>query len=476
MIVAERTLSPLAEIEWLKMKTLEINKASWIWALGMGATLVGVNGGWSEQVRLDMSLAHPTLNASEKMTTYLKVGLTGFELESDRERPPVNVAIVLDKSGSMSGEKIVQARDATIQGLRRLGSRDIASVVAYDTNIDVTLPATKLTSMDDAISKVRAIESGGRTALFAGVSRGVGELRKFLDEDRVNRVVLLSDGKANVGPSSPAELGALGGSLTEEGISVSTIGLGLDYNEDLMVQLADRSDGNHYFVESASQLGEIFDREFGDTLSVVAQEVSVTIRLSPGARPVRGLGRDVDIAGQTVRGDISQIYSGQEQYLLLEIEVDPKALGEDRQIASAEVVYANMATNTEDRLSARVSARLSELDDEIEAAVNKDVLVASVMQIAVGSNERAIELRDKGMIEEAERLLLQNRDYLYDNYGALEDESLRRYGEANGASASNLRGGDWVRQRKLDSFRNNSIIKNQGGFLQNSDQKPVDKP
>ena len=109
-----------------------------------------------------------------------------------------------------------------------------------------------------------------------------------------------SDGHANVGPSSPGELGDLGASMKKENISVSTLGLGLGYNEDLMVQLAGKSGGNHQFIENASELADIFRREFDDVLSVVAQTIDVTVEIPEGIRPVRVLGNSADINGQSV--------------------------------------------------------------------------------------------------------------------------------------------------------------------------------
>ena len=113
----------------------------------------------------------------------------------------------------------------------------------------------------------------------------------------MNRVILLSDGQANVGPKSATELGELGMSLGKEGISVTTIGLGAGYNEDLMANLAGYSDGNHAFVENAEDLVRIFNYEFGDVLSVVAQDLVIRIQLMDGVRPMRLLGRDGEILG-----------------------------------------------------------------------------------------------------------------------------------------------------------------------------------
>ena len=314
----------------------------------------------AKQVRLEVSLDKPTLLAEKKQTTFIKVGLTGFKTDSSKERSPVNVAIVLDKSGSMQGQKIAKAKEAAIAAIERLNENDIVSVVAYDSTVTVVVPATKLADKRSLIERVRRIAAGGSTALFAGVSKGAAEIRKFAEKERVNRVILLSDGLANVGPKSPSELGALGASLMKESIAVSTMGLGLDYNEDLMTKLAQKSGGNHVFIEEADQLVQVFNYEFNDVLSVVAQEVAIDIRTAQGVRPVRVLNSANEINGQTVIVSMNQLYSEQEKYVLLEVEVPASKAGQSREIAEVKVSYANMLTHTTDRLSSSVSANFSD--------------------------------------------------------------------------------------------------------------------
>jgi len=141
------------------------------------------------------------------------------------------------------------------------------------------------------------------------VVKGSTEIRKFLDRNRVNRVILISDGITNVGPSSPEALGNLGASLGKEGISVTTIGLGVGYNEDLMTKLAMYSDGNHAFAETPQDLARIFDHEFNDILSVVAQDVTIKITCDSNIRPIWVLGREAEIAGQNIILDFNQVYS-----------------------------------------------------------------------------------------------------------------------------------------------------------------------
>ncbi|MEZ0386906.1 MAG: VWA domain-containing protein, partial [Verrucomicrobium sp.] len=263
----------------------------------------------ASSVTLSAELAHPQIAAGRKMTTYLKVGLMGNELEATANRAPVNVAIVIDKSGSMGGNKIVHAKEAAQQALDRLGMEDVVSVVAYDDEVHLISPPTGLKERDAVKAAIARIQAGGSTALFAGTSKGAEELRRNKRPNQVNRIVLLSDGMANVGPSTPQDLGRLGTSFAKEGITVTTLGLGLGYNEDLMTELALRSDGNHAFIQNSKELATIFQNEFGDILSVVAQRLSVRIQCAEGVRPVRVLGREADIHGQEVTVDMNQIYA-----------------------------------------------------------------------------------------------------------------------------------------------------------------------
>ena len=405
-------------------------------------------GAYAGQVRLEVSLDKPTMLADKKQVAFVKVGLTGFKLAGKDKRAPVNVAIVLDKSGSMQGDKIVKAKDAAIAAIGRLGSDDIVAVVAYDSTVQVIVPATKLSDKESVIRQIRNIEAGGSTALFAGVSKGADELRKFLDKERVNRVLLLSDGLANVGPQSPSELGALGASLMKEGISVSTMGLGLDYNEDLMTKLARNSGGNHVFIEQADNLVRVFNQEFNDVLSVVAQEVAIEIRLAAGVRPVRVLNVDAEINGQQVITQMNQLYSEQEKYVMLEVEIPATKAGKSRDVAEVRVSYANMQTKTTDRLTSAVNANFSESLADVEAKLNAHVCAAAVLQISNAQNKLATTLRDQGDIEGARRVLLENSKYLGENAVKYNVEILQLRCADNLDQAKNLAGPEWAKYRK----------------------------
>jgi Ca-activated chloride channel family protein len=416
-----------------------------------------------EQIKVTVGLAKPYLLAGQKQTNYLRVGLTGIPINETGKRTPVNVAIVLDKSGSMSGDKLRKAKDAAIASIDRLGSNDIVSIVAYDHTVEVLVPATKVSDRLAIRQAIEKLTANGNTALFAGVSKGAAEVRKFFEKGRVNRIILLSDGQANVGPSSPAELGSLGASMIKEGISVTTLGLGLDYNENLMTQLALKSDGNHYFIENTTDLARQFAFEFDDVLSVVAQEVTVRISCADGVRPIRVLGREADITGQTVTTYVNQVFGNQEKYVLLEMETPVASDGMNRNMADVTVSYLNMASKASDRITRSTSAKFTSSASMVESNTNAAVMIAAVEQIAVERNKLAVSLRDQGKIEEARQLLLSNAAYLGSNAGALKSKELEVYKKDQEEAASNLDPAQWNQQRKNSLSQQNQIQGQQGG-------------
>lgn len=422
-----------------------------VMAVGLTASVV------AKTIELTAEADRSFFLAGEKQTAYVRIGLRGCPVEILRERTPVNVAIVIDKSGSMSGDKIKKAKEAAILALHRLKSTDIASVVLYDSDVEVLIPATRLTDRDSMIRKIRHISAGGSTALYAGVQTGASEVRKFRSNDYVNRIVLLSDGLANVGPDTPKALGNLGANLVDEGISVTTIGLGLGYNEDLMSQLAYKSDGGHYFAEDADELAGVFDDEFNRATSVVAQQVKIEIVCGEDMRPVRLLGREGSIKDRTVTMEIQNIYSEHEKYAILEVEIPAQKLDATRELALVRISYEDMNTHEKTTGAGSVDIRFSDSKSKVESSLNKRVYADVVEQIAIEQNERALALRDAGQIDEAKKILTHNSSYLYMNADKLDSPKLAGYAGENQEDAENLDGVDWNAQRK--SMRENQSMR-----------------
>ena len=398
-------------------------------------------------VALDVQMATPQMLTGARQKAYVRISLTGRKPRGDR-RAVVNTAIVLDRSGSMSGAKIEEAKRAALMAIGQLRDDDIVSIVTYQSTVDVLVPATKLYDRAAIRKAIHGIRAGGQTALFAGVSKGARELRKFLDRNRVNTLLLVSDGLANVGPSSPGELAQLGTSLTRQGITVTTIGLGLQYNEDLMTRLAMASDGNHFFVENEADLEAAFATEFGDALSTVAQGVTIEIVCPNGVRPIRVVGREARITGRKVYATMNHLYRDQTRYVLLEVEVSPAATGRTRRVADVTVGYRDLLTGTQASLSGGTSVTFTESAAVVEKATNKDAMVSVVSQIANERNEEATALRDEGKVEDARALFQFNSAYLEDNAQKLGDKGLKREAQANYEATENLDDANWNRERK----------------------------
>lgn len=415
--------------------------------MALAAALFSLASLSGQTVGLDLGLDRSTLpSAAAGQRVYLKIGLAGRAAGS--ERPPLNLSVVLDRSGSMEGEKLDRAKEAAMLAVERLGPQDLVSVVVYDDEARVLVPATPAGDKARILRAIRGIRSGGSTALFAGVALGAAEVRRFGRERQVKRVILLSDGLANVGPDSPSELGRLGASLRKEGISVSTIGLGLGYNEDLMARLAFNSDGNHAFVQEPRDLARIFDAEFLDAASVVASEVDITVTCAEGVRPVRIMNRDGDIRGREVRVSLNQILGAREKYVLVELDLEGGRSGGSRPVAEAQVSYLDLASLERSVLRSSVAVSYSSDEGAVRLGLRRDVKEQVVLQLATEANERAVELADEGLAEEAKKVLLDTSAKLQEAAGELSSPILREYAESNAASARMLDDAEWEARRK----------------------------
>ena len=354
-----------------------------------------------KDIKVRVELDREVLPADKEDTAVIKVTLGAPRPPEEAERPPVNLGIVLDRSGSMSGSKIVKAREATLEALRRLAAHDLFALVSYNHNVETVVPAQSAANTNWIEERIRQIHANGNTALFGGVSQGAAEVRKNLKEEYIHRIILMSDGLANVGPSSPADLERLGAALVKEGISVTTVGVGTDYNEDLMTRLSQASDGNAYFVENSRDLPRIFAEELGDVLSVVARKVIIEIEVKDGARPVRIIGREGRIRDNKVEITLNQLYGGQEKYALIETRVPATAKDKTRTVAVARIRYENVITEEKAKAESQADAKFSDDEEVIRKNVNADVQRELYYNRIAITKDQAVELMDAGRKKEA---------------------------------------------------------------------------
>ena len=366
----------------------------------------------NKQIQVRSELSSPIILEGTPETNYLKVSLSGQNIDS-KKRVPINLAIVIDKSGSMSGQRIEKAREAAILAVNMLNENDTLSIVAYDSEARVIVPATKVDNKLRIIGLINEnIYAEGGTALFAGLSKGIKQVENQLTKDKVNRIILLSDGQANIGPSSVDELSQLAIIAAKKNIAITTLGIGSDYNELLMSSIASYSDGNHVFVNNSADLENVFVHEFTDLMSAIAQDVVITIQLKNGVKPVRLLGRDGVIKGNEITVKMNQLFSNQEKYVLLEVIPDKGKVGQEKTLAQVDLKYDNLLENKTENETQEVRISYTKDKKMVDDAIHQDVIVETELQKVALENEKALELYNQGKRDEAQQLLRENGEAL----------------------------------------------------------------
>src|SRR3984957_15904266 len=336
------------------------------------------------------------------------------DLDSDNgrrpNRLPLNIAVVIDHSGSMAGAKIEKTKQAAMQLIDQLTPEDNLALIEFDNTVEVLFPSQHVVDREALKAKVQRIEPGGSTALYAGVEAGGEQLLKIDSRtERINRVILLSDGLANVGPSSTSALKGLGRSLSRQGVSVTTIGVGDDYNEDLMAGLAEASDANYYYVQDAEKLPEIFAKELGGLQTVTARNVKVAIACGDGVEPIDLIGRPEKFVDQKAVVEFSSFASGQNRYLFLRCRVKANGAATQMDLASVKVTYRDEINGSQEA-SAEQTVRIgvTASDKEAANAINQTVAAERELQLNALAKDQAMSDADAGHFRDAAKSLRAN--------------------------------------------------------------------
>jgi len=355
-----------------------------------------------ETLQLNLVPERDVIVKNSPQEVVIKIDLSAITGKKKVHRTPLNLAVVLDKSGSMSGAKLEKTKQAAMELVDRLAPDDIFSLVVFSDRARVLVPAQHVEDKDALKEKIESIRAGGSTALYDGVKLGADQLEEYLSSERINRVILLSDGLANVGPSSTSDLRRLGSDLSERGISVTTIGVGDDYNEDLMAGLAEASDANYYFVQDVENLPKIFAKELGDLLTVAARDVRIEIVCPDGVKPLGFIGRAEKFQDQKAVINLSQLDGGQDRYLFLRCLVN----GDQPEVAQVNVSYKDEFDNDSVQ-TASGTAKIDFTDSQkaSDESVNNAVEAEKELVLTAVAKDEAIQQADDGNYQQAATIL-----------------------------------------------------------------------
>ena len=342
----------------------------------------------------------PAVAADGATTLDLLITVAAPPLETEllaRPRPPLNLALVIDRSGSMSGSKLSYARKAARFLASELTERDRLAIVTFDEEVNVLVPSQPVRDPLLFISAINTIQAGGCTALFDGWLAGATQVAQQLDATGLNRVLLLSDGQANEGLTEAAAIAAKVEGLTERGISTSAFGLGSGFDEDLMGAVASAGDGTLAQIESPQQLADLYASELQGLATTLGRKVSLGIRSKGGAELVDQL-NDLSL---TSAGNfqLPNLRYGQE--LSVGVRLQLPAWAPNQEIASVRLAWDAPQQTGRQELRDSLTLPVKPKTELAQLAVDEAVAEQLALLRANRDRRQAIEALDQGDVHGA---------------------------------------------------------------------------
>lgn len=266
--------------------------------------------------------AEPSQSALSSLDAefYLRIRVKATAVEAQRQ--PLNLALVFDRSGSMKEDsKIGYLQQAGHLVVDNLAKQDHLAIVAYNHQVQTLVPLHPVVNREYLHHRIDELFPEGQTNLSGGLLEGCAQLHPRLSEPGLHHVILLTDGLANRGVTDGDSLVRLVERCTQHAITVSTIGVGTEYNETLLSRIADAGGGRYGYVAKPDEIPAAFEREMGALLAVVAQNAKLKIDLPAGIEPVQVYGREEPLQPDKLELSLSDMASGEERVLLAKFRV-----------------------------------------------------------------------------------------------------------------------------------------------------------
>jgi Ca-activated chloride channel homolog len=358
-----------------------------------------------ESLKLDVITERPVVRNDQPSEIDVAIDvITNKAIETQSIKHAINLCIVIDRSGSMRGDKLEQAKKACVDIHESLGQNDLLTVLAFDD--EVVSVANPQTPRQVVKERIMALSAGGETDLSKGWYLGLLELQTYASEKHINRIILLSDGQANQGEKKPSVLSAESSrARNEHGITTSTIGIGADFQEDMLAALAHESGGRFWFIGEA-RVEDIIKEEFSGALSVMFERPRVELELPPGVSIIKELNDLPKVSGNYRLRPIK----GNDQFsLALRLHVEPAKTDADRL-----AIRATLRDGTEVVTQVETILRVGSAEDYIQSA--EDARVAMVVQkyLTAVSDEKIVEQMGAGNVTKMLTMLHSQSSLLKD--------------------------------------------------------------
>ena len=363
-------------------------------------------------MKFDVKQDRRFLGADGKSTGHLWVSIKAPKQERAKPRSPVHVAFVLDRSGSMAGEKLGFAKEAVRQALLRLGADDRFSIVIYDDQVELLVASCNATARnrEEAQRLLAGVGARSTTDLFGGWVLGCRQIAEHLGDGDTGRCLLLTDGKANEGRTDHDEILRHVQQLRERGVETSTFGVGADFEEGLLQRMATVGGGSFYFIERAEQIPDLITSEVREALGTVASDAEIVIDAPPDVTIETLHDYPVERRGRLWRVKLGTLFSEQ---VLNPILVVRAAEGPVRR----RIPFALALADREDVLRARGQHVVFELaeDDVVAQEMPHPDVVRRVARVqAARTSAEALKANRAGDDAAAEKILQVGSRHLHE--------------------------------------------------------------
>jgi Ca-activated chloride channel family protein len=374
------------------------------------------------RIGLHTELSQRVVPAGTESTVVARVRIQP-DRHDDVPQPPVSVALVLDTSGSMAGEAIEEAKQAALSFVDALDARDRVSLVAFASATQTLVP---LTPLDDGGRKtmreaIRGLEAVGTTELAGGLGAGLTEVRKGLAEGGAARVVLLSDGRPNDAQTIFPQLQV----AAQQGITVTALGLGLEYDEELLGKIATTTGGGFHFAESPDALAEIFRDEVLALQRVVGRNAMLSVVPGPGVTIERVLGPAASFGGRTFNANLGDLVEGRTRDVFVLLRMTGHRAGAPIELLDAHLSFHDALAQQGRTVRTYVASTASASSHDVDASHDRDVELHTARALAADDALRALALARGGQLRQAKKLMGVAIKRAKQDAARFEDEVLR---------------------------------------------------
>lgn len=351
-------------------------------------------------MRADFLLNYDIVTVAQERTLYLMARLSADAAPNNTARRPLNISLVLDKSGSMAGNKIDYVRQAAQLLVQHMSTEDTLSIVLYNESVETLLPPQPVQNKDIITQRIHQIKAGGTTNLSGGWLEGVQHVAQHHTQENVNRVILMTDGLANRGITATERLVEIAAQKFADGVSTTTMGLGEDFNEDLLIAMADAGGGAFYFIESPEVTPAIFQEELRGLLSVMGQNLRITVIPSAhvlNMRQMNAYPTESTPDGTAFR--LGDIFAEEVKTLMLELHVPAMQSLGAIEIARLRFEYDELSADNISHQVREMSVQINIAQTEPNAPpalANPEVTRAMLLLKAAEARRAAIKLADAG--------------------------------------------------------------------------------